>query len=88
MTKQPVKKDFWEKFEDLMDSVGGYISEQVERISDKFESDNDNIVTQSTINGQSTSTIVQNNNKVVVKTVNGETTIMVNGKEYLPKDKK
>lgn len=59
----------WTKFSDLMAEVPKYIDEAIN--GGDF--------------GVSTSTIVQGGKKIVITTKNGETTIRVNGKEYVEK---
>jgi hypothetical protein len=80
----PKRKGFWGKFDDLMDSLPGYIDDQMKDAKKEVKKRGANIVNISS----STSEIWQNGKKIVVKTVNGKTTVKVNGKEYVPKGEK
>lgn len=77
---------FWKKFDELMDSLPDYIEEQVDKFGDSIDKfTDDNSVSQVSVNGKSTTTIMQNGKKIVIKSVNKKTTITVNGKEYVEK---
>lgn len=76
------RKGFWGKFDDLMDSLPGYIEEQ----TDKAKKDGTYHETiQTSSYSSSTSTINQDGKKIKVVTKNGKTTITVDGKEYVEK---
>lgn len=74
-----MKSKFWDKFDNLMDALPGYIDEQI----DKAEKDHSGMFTSKSV---TTSTTITNGKKIEVKTVNGKTTIKVNGKEYVEKE--
>lgn len=77
---------FWKKFDELMDSIPDYIEEQVDKLGDSIDKfTGSNSVNQVSINGKSTTTIMQNGKKIVIKSVNRKTSITVNGKEYVEK---
>lgn len=83
------RKGFWGKFDDLFDSLPGYIDEQIKSAEGSVNTvgrnnvviNGSSIVKQHTVFGSSTSTINQGGKKIEVKTKNGKTTIKVNGKE-------
>lgn len=64
-----------------MDALPDYVEEMTQEIEDS-------VGNFSYSHGSSTSTIIQNGKKIVIKTVDGKTTIKMNGKEYVEKDKK
>lgn len=68
------RKSFWGQFDDLM------------TVLEKRKATT--ISLPKTRHSSSTSEIWQNGKHISIKTVNGKTTIKVNGKEYVPKDKK
>lgn len=77
------KQDAWDRFEDTMNSLGDVISDWGEKTSKTLRG-----IDMGYGHSSSVSTTIQNGLKVVVKTTNGKTVITVNGKEYVPKDKK
>lgn len=78
------RKGFWGKFDDLMDSLPGYIEEQTEKAKKSGNYTESNTVTINNIS-TSTTTVRQNGKKIVVQAKNGKTTITVDGKEYVEK---
>ena len=96
------EKGFWGKFEELMSSLPGHIDEEIQKIERSVESGDNSISTVGSNNvvisgnnsikqtsrfNSSSSTIVQGGKKIVITTKNGKTTITVDGKEYVPKEK-
>jgi hypothetical protein len=72
------KKGFWDKFEDMMDSLPDYIDKQVN--STTIGSGN---VIQTSSRGKSTQIV--NGTKIVTESVNGKQKITINGEEVVPK---
>ena len=83
-----MKKGFWSKFDELMDSLPEYVNNEIEIAqsgSNMIIGNNNSSIKQSSAFGSSSSTIVQGGNKIKITTKNGKTTIKVNGKEYVEK---
>lgn len=81
-----MKSKFWQRFDemfgkmdDMFDELPNYIDEQIGKSEKKG-----GLFTSKSV---SMSTTIQNGKKVEVKTENGKTTIKVNGKEYVEKEK-
>lgn len=83
------RKGFWGKFDDLMDSLPGYIDSEIKYAKKDIVSSRKSttITLPKMVHTTSSSEIWQNGKHVIIKTVNGKTTIKVNGKEYVPKEK-
>ena len=77
MVKKKKSEDIWDKFSDIMESVGDYVSDKTESILSNVGDYSYN-----------TSTIVQDNKKIVFKSNNKKFIITVDGVEYGPKEKK
>lgn len=74
-----MKKGFWDKFEDLMEAIPDFIDETMDKVS------GGNSVNQTTVNGHSTTKIIQGRNKIVIETLENKLVIKVNGKEWAEK---
>ena len=84
-----MKKGFWDKFSDLMDSLPDQIENEINSVGENNIVINGNSsVVQKLKFGTSRSTISQGGNKIEIVTKNGKTTIKVNGKEYVEKETK
>lgn len=77
-----MKKGFWDKFNDLMSSFPDYAEEQFEEATEEHEH-KDGLFKRKSVS----ITTMQNGKTIKVKTVNGKTTVTVNGKEYVEKEK-
>lgn len=89
------KKGFWDRFSDMMDSLPEYIDGEINSVGDNSISTvgSNNVVSisgnssikQTSRLGKSSSVIKQGGHKIVITTKGKETTIEVDGKEYVPK---
>lgn len=90
-----MRKGFWGKFDEMMNSLPEYIDEEMKSVEKSITTvGSNNVVSvsgntsikQSSKFGSSSSTIVQGGNKIVITTKNKKTTIKVNGKEWAEKN--
>lgn len=96
MGKRKRDRGFWGLFDDAMDKLDDVMDSLPSHIDNEIKSGNNSVttvgrnnvvingsssVTQRSVFGSSTSTIVQSGKKIEVKTKNGKTIIKVNGKE-------
>lgn len=66
------KKGFWDRFDDLMDSLPEHIENTIDKAMEGID--------------YSTSSVSMNGTKIVTTTKNGKSVTTVNGKEVVPKD--
>jgi hypothetical protein len=90
MVKKQKRNGFWGRFDDLMDSLPGYIDEQVNNDFSVVQSGDNSVNTVGRnnrifSNSSSKSVTVTNGMKIVSETKNGKSKITVNGEEVVPK---
>lgn len=72
------KKDFWDKFGDMMDGLGDYLEEKADTLNEYVDKKDFNYTSIKSVTEQ-------NGVKIVTNTVNGKSTITINGEEMVPK---
>lgn len=77
-----MKKGFWDKFDDLMESLPNHINNEITTVGsmNKISTSGSSIVQ----SGDKTQ-ITQNGDKIVITSKRGKLKITVNGKEYVEK---